>query len=67
MITGFFLILFSCFLAVIRKTHSLATLGSMPFIKKVLTVMFVAMMTFLQIPFLEVILGMAFLNYTDQP
>jgi hypothetical protein len=64
-ITGFFLLLFLMFVAVVNKTHSLATLGSMAFVKKILTLLFVALMTFLQIPLLEVLIGMVFLNFND--
>lgn len=59
------MILILMFVAVVNKTHSLATLGSMAFVKKALTLLFVALMTFLQIPFLEVLIGMAFLNFND--
>ncbi|TNV87500.1 hypothetical protein FGO68_gene6495 [Halteria grandinella] len=66
MITVFFILMIAAFITVVVKTHSLATLSSMPTIKKVLTLLFVAMMTCLQIPFIEMIMSMAFIKFKEQ-
>ena len=48
---------------VISRTHSIATLSDMAGMKKVLSFIFVGMMTFLQIPILEIIIGTFFIDF----
>ena len=48
------------FIVIALKTHSLATMGTLATIKRVMTLIYVLLMTALQIPLIEIIVGPAF-------
>jgi hypothetical protein len=54
------------FLLIVKNTHSVSTLSSMPNLKRAFTVLFVALMTFLQVPILEIVLGVFFIDFSTK-
>ena len=60
---GFFAAIFVAMLTVEVGTHSLGTLNSMQGVKRVLTAFFLGLMTCLQLPIMEIILSIAFIDF----
>ena len=48
------------FVVIAMKTHSLSTMGALPGVKRAMTVIYVLLMTVLQIPLIEIIVAPAF-------
>lgn len=66
LLLGVFVAIFVAMLAVIVSTHSLGTLNKMQGVKRVLTAVFLGLMTCLQLPIMEVVLSIAFIDFGSQ-
>jgi hypothetical protein len=53
------------FAVIARYTHSLSTLHESPGLKSAMTFVFVSLMTYLQIPLLELTIGSLFIRNSD--
>ena len=65
LISVFFLCIVLSFGVIARYTHSLSTLHESPGLKSAMTFVFVSLMTYLQIPLLELTIGSLFIRISD--